>query len=256
MEGQSYPRRLARFITLASMAASAAGCMAFAPVVDEPLRVTAVADLSAADLGLRAGVSTLEEARDAMNRRGLTGVVEDVFADDAPADGGARAGSLAAITADYQSRVFVFRGDRLSEIVTLPLHGLPPYGMSLRVGRDDVSPMLLLLYRDPASRAEVPPTLLAFRPKRQANGPDRFELAAAKPLGELVARHDGMTSPMLLGGSLSDGMLLVARDRSGVLWDTSYLVRSSANGLSLAAQPMMDALRCSCVRKYVLETPL
>jgi hypothetical protein len=148
--------------------------------------------------------------------------------------------------------------------------------MALRVGHADGADMLLLLYRDPASRAELPPTLLAFRsvaspgvsPASAVSAPSegapptttsplgaaspRFVLAASTSLGALATRHDGMTSPELLGGSFEDGVLLVARDRAGTLWDTSYLVRVTPRGLVLTAEAMTSALTCACVRRYAL----
>lgn len=267
-------------LTILSLS-SLSGCMAFAPVVDEPLRFATVADLTPRELGLRPGESTFEEARAAMTKRGLTGIVESEFASDAPH-------LVSVLGADYQSRLLVFRDGRFRETVELPLHGLPPYGMSVRLGREGASELLLVLYRDPANRAELPPTLLAFRsdvvvpsdialaekPAASSSESRRtpFTLVADKPLGDLVAAHEGMTSPMLLGGDMAEGMFLVARDQDGVLWDTSYVVRVSDAGalhatpskdpahesarprtsLSLEPRPMMDAIRCSCVRKYAL----
>ena len=229
---------------------SLGGCMAFAPIVDEPTRFATVTDFSPEALGFRSGETTFEEAKAALSKRGLTGIVEDVYAEEPR-------GLVAALGADYQSRIHIFRAGRFVESVTLPLRGLPPYGMALRLGREsvlaseDASEMLLVLYRDPANRAEVSPTLLAFRGPQSGHA-GSFELVSAKPLGDLVAQNDGMTSPMLLGGTMSDGMFLVARDRDGVLWDTSYVVRASSNEVTLEPRPMMEAIRCSCVRKYAL----
>ena len=66
----------------------------------------------------------------------------------------------------------------------------------------------------------------------------------------IVERHGGMTSPILVGNDASDGVLLVARDRDGELWDTGYLLRLVQRGLGLDPQPMTEAIRCSCVRRY------
>jgi len=61
-----------------------------------------------------------------------------------------------------------------------------------------------------------------------------------------------MTRPAIIGDDLADGVLLVARDAGGSIWETGYFLRMRGNGLRLEPQPMMDALRCSCVRKYAM----
>jgi len=215
-----------------------AGCGSGAPVVDEPLRVGNVADPGPEALGLRPGITRLDEARGALETRGHTGVVAEEYA----AQGGTLLGVLSA---DYQSRVHLFRGGVYDRSVALPTGGLPPYGMALRIARDGPATRLLVLYRDPLDRPEFPPTLLTFDWQE-----DHFELATRTSLEQLVARQEGMTRPLLLGDDLGDGILLVARDAGGALWDTSYMVRIAGGRAAFEPRPMSDALRCSCVQRY------
>lgn len=222
------------------------GCATFGPAVEEPLRVATVDDLSAASLGFRASDTSLATAKATLAARGVTGIVEDAHVVGT-------AGTLAVLGADYQSRLFLFRDDAFAGELELPTHGLPPYGLAVRVGGDGGAPEILVLYRDPLDRDEEPPTLLLFRgsPTRASDGAAYFHLDVREPLGDLVQRHGGLTRPLLLGDSLAEGILLVARDRDGELWDTGYFLRQAGASIALEPQPMEEAMRCSCVRKYV-----
>lgn len=225
----------------ALLAVSDAGCATFGPAVDEPLRVATVADLAPNALGLRRGETTFDEARATFVGQGLTGVVEDAHVAGAW-------GTLAVLGADYQTHLQLFQNGRWAGALPLPTHGVPPYGLAVRIGWENGAPEILVLYRDPLDRDEAPPTLLLFRPSD--NGSMSFHVAVTTPLDDLVQRHGGMTTPMLLGDSLTEGVLLVARDRDGELWDTGYFLREAGARIDLEPQPMGEAMRCSCVRKY------
>jgi hypothetical protein len=199
-----------------------------------------VDDLSATSLALRAGETRFDEAKAALLARGVTGVVEDAHVAGA-------SGTLAVLGADYQSRLFLFHNDRFFGELALPTHGLPPYGLALRIGWDEGGAEILVLYRDPLDREDEPPTLLLFQADGSESG---FRLSVREPLEDLVQRHGGLTRPMLLGDSLAEGILLVARDRDGELWDTGYFLRRAASMIALEPQPMEEAMRCSCVSKY------
>lgn len=234
-------RALDRLLVSASLVVLG-GCATYGPTIEEPLRVATVADLGPAVLGLQPGVTSLAEAKASYAARGLTGVVDDTHVV------GAR-GTLSVLAADYQSSVRLFENDRYVGELKLPTRGLPPYGLAVRIGWERAAPEILVLYRDPLDRVEEPPTLLLFR-KSAESQPSAFALAARTPLGEVAERHGGMSQPMLLGDSLAEGVLLVARDREGDLWDTGYFLREGAGAISLEPQPIADAMRCSCVARY------
>jgi hypothetical protein len=218
------------------------GCTAYAPVVEEPLRVDNVADLPPEALGFHPGITTVDEARATLARSRLTGIVDASYARS-------QGPTLEVLGADYQTRLHVFRNGRYDHSFVLPTRGLPPYGLALGIGEEGPADVLLALYRDPLTRTDEPPRLLSYR--LAGTG---FELVGRTSFETLVERHGGMTRPMLVGNDLSHGVMLVARDRDGALWDTSYLLKMSAGGISLDPQPMTEALRCSCVRKYAFET--
>lgn len=245
-------RRLACLVLPVCAALSGAavlGCATgFAPIVDEPVRIGTLDDLGSRVLGFHVGVTTLEEAKQAMKERHLTGIVADEFATGTGP-------TLAVLGADYQRHLHLFNDGRYVGNFLLPTEGLPPYGLALRVARAGADTVVLVLHRDPLERASEPPRLLSFR---WADNPTRggasVELLGRASLGTLTARHEGMTHPMLLGDSLTDeGVMLVARDHDGALWDTSYVLRFEPHSLGLVPRSMADALRCSCVRKYAMN---
>lgn len=216
-----------------------------APIVAEPLRVGNVDDLPAASLGFVRGRTTLDEARAALVAHKLTGVVDDRFA----RDGGA---TVEVLGADYQRELHVFRGGVYDHSMSLPTHGMPAYGLALRLARSGSSDLLLVLYRDPLGRREDPPVMLAFR--WQA---DHFAFAASLSFESIVAARGGMTHPLFVGTDLDEGVMLVARDRRGALWETAYLVRSvapreptAAPRFDLRPKPMSEALMCSCIHDW------
>jgi hypothetical protein len=200
-------------------------------------------DLTPEALGLRAGATTADEAKAILMQRGLTGITESRYGSD-------RGSTLELLGADYQSRVHVFRNGRYDQSLMLPTGGVLPYGLALAAASDDGgNDVVLALYRDPLAQGAQPPQLLSYRVVG-----DRYQLVARMTFERLVRKHDGMTRPMLVGSDLNAGVMLVARDADGDLWDTSYLVRFEGDRLALKAKSMVEALRCSCVRDYAFNT--
>ncbi|MFO0552360.1 MAG: hypothetical protein U0271_28490 [Polyangiaceae bacterium] len=221
------------------------GCVSeMAPVVAEPLRVGNVDDLPAESLGFVRGKTTLDEARAALVAHKLTGVVDDQFA----RDGGA---TVQVLGADYQRAIHVFRGGVYDHSMSLPTHGLPAYGLALRLARSGSSDVLLVLYRDPLGRREDPPVMLAFRWQT-----DRFAFAGSLSFEAIVNARGGMTHPLFVGTDLDEGVMLVARDQRGALWETAYIVRAlapqpnTAQHFDVRPKPMSEALMCSCIHDW------
>lgn len=210
--------------------------------MSEPLRVENVDDLTPEALGFRPGVTTIDEARFVLEGRRMTGVALARYARE-------RGPTIEVIAADYQTRVHLFENGRYRESVKLPTAGLPPYGLALGLGQAGDSDVLMALYRDPLSRAEEPPRLLSYRFTQRG-----IELVDHRSLAGIVNRQGGMTLPALIGNDLSTGVMLIARDAGGALWDTSYLFTFDSDRVAVKPQPMIDAMRCSCVRDYAFAT--
>lgn len=228
---------------IVALASALSGCSGFAPVVEEPLRIGTLDDLSPEALGLQPGVTSADDAKASLLSHGLTGITRASFARE-------KGEPVEVLGADYQTRLHLFRNGRYEASLRLPTQGLPPYGIALGLGEAGASDLLLVLYRDPLARTEEPPVLLSYRLSA-----GRYDLVARSTFDSLVKKHGGMTSPLLVGSDLTNGVMLVARDKDGALWETSYLVRFDGAGVVLEPKPITDALRCSCVRAYAMGLP-
>ncbi len=257
---------LLRVLVAIVLAALGNGCASLTSSIHEPMRIGNTADLSPEALDLRPGATSFDEARERLRAAGLTGIAADSFV--APSATGNGSGPvLAVLGADYQSRVHVFRDGRYDASLLLEAAGAIPYGVVLRLGADETSTMLLVLYRDPLGRASQAPELLSYRwlsgdgPEQDGDDPyasaspsrARFELAQRTSLAGIASRHHGMTRPILVGTTFTEGALLFARDERGRIWDKGYLVRSRAGSVELDAMPWAKAMRCSCVQKYSMQ---
>ncbi len=210
-----------------------------APTAPEPLRIGTMDDLAPEALGLQAGVTTADEARAILLRRGLTGVTESRF-------GSGSGATVEVLGADYQSRVHVFQNGRYAQSLALSTGGVLPYGLALAATRHEGADVVMALYRDPLAERPRPPELLSYRVVE-----GRFQLVARMTFDGLFKKHGGM----LVGSDLNAGVMLVARDADGDLWDTSYLVHFDGERLALRPKSMVEAMRCSCVREYAFGTP-
>jgi hypothetical protein len=221
-----------------TLALLAAGCAGQERLVTEPLRVGNVANLTPESLGLQPGITTFDEARARLAGYQATGIAGDAYAREP----GSR---IAVLGADYQRQLHVFRNGRYDHSLFLETHGVPAYGLALRLSNLGSSLVLLVLYRDPLERADHPPTILAYY---LDNG--HFRPWTIASLESPSSQHPGMTSPMFVGNDLGDGIVLVARDRQGSLWTAGYLLRVEQGQLTAHPRSMADIMRCSCVREY------
>ncbi|NUO48929.1 MAG: hypothetical protein HOV80_08750 [Polyangiaceae bacterium] len=230
----------ARLLVLSALALLP-GCV-YAPVVAEPLRVENLDDLPPESLGFQPGTTTIEEARTVFESRRMSGIALARYARETGP-------TIEVLGADYQTRLHLFENGTYKASIQLPTAGLPPYGLAVGLGRAGDADVLLALYRDPLSRAEEPPRLLSF-----AISNTGVALVDRRSLGGLVSKHGGMTRPALIGNDLDTGVMLVARDAQGALWDTSYLFVFDRGRFAVRPQSMNEAMRCSCVRDYAYAT--
>ncbi|MBI5547992.1 MAG: hypothetical protein HY901_29265 [Deltaproteobacteria bacterium] len=212
--------------------------------VQEPLRIGNWADLDERQLSLVRGRTTLQQAEQAMHRLGLTGVRSDTYVGD-----GSR--MVSALSADFQTRVHLFENDRYQRSLAVGSGGELPFGYALRVARSGDGLILVALYRDPrlvtdASASANGPRLGLF-----VEGEGGFELAKTLPLDALASAHQGLTSPLFVGHDFGEGVIFLARDREGRLWEHAYLMTLKRGELALQPLSLDEAARCSCVERYV-----
>ncbi len=224
------------------------GCRYFLPVVTEPIRIENTDDMSPAKLGFVKGETTFAQAQAMMRGKNLSGLTKTVFADLRP---GARDLVLNAISADYQMAVHVFENDRYRESVRLHAGSVLPYGGALTISSSGNSIFLLALYRDPLEMTDQklmaqPPRIEIFE---QSGG--SFVFRSTFHIGKIAADNGGITRPIFVGHDLDDGVMLLARDNDGVIWDGAYFLRLENGSLKTTHVSLQEASRCSCVQKYM-----
>jgi hypothetical protein len=206
--------------------------------------------VDAASLGLRPGDTSVDEARRAMSRSNLSGIT----ADSMVTDDGVRFDALAA---DFQQEVHFFVDGTYRESVRLRSRGIPPYGLAVRLAVSRGRIKLLVLYRDPLETVDVR-SVLAAPPRIDVFilSPEGLAHSGTRTLRSHAARHGGLTAPLFVGRDLDDGLMLVARGRSGRVWRRALFLgcRRRASGWRLVVVrtvPISEAARCSCVEGYL-----
>ncbi len=241
-------KKLVSAAVLAVSLASSPGCRYFMPKVEEPIRIQNADDIDASGLGFVRGKTAFGEAEAAMRRKGLTGISKTVYTDiTAPG----RSPVLNAIAADYQSSVHVFLNDAYLESVKLHNGPALPYGPTITISSGAGAVLLLALYRDALDITErrdmaAEPRIDVFE---QRGG--RFSFRSAMRLGDMAAENNGISRPIFVGHDLDAGVLLIARDRDGVIWDGGYFIRLERGMLKTSRVSLDDASRCSCVQRYI-----
>lgn len=220
----------------------AAGCAAFASR-QEPLRLGNWSDLTAQQLGLAAGASSVSQAESSARALGLTGLRTDTFVGDGLL--------LGALSADFQTRVHLFEGDRYVQSVALRSGGTPPYGTVARLARSDEGVLLLALYLSPSDLVAGLPAGLGPRLDVFLRRAGAFDFVRTVRLDHLVAQNGGLTSPFFVGHDLSEGILFLARDRGGAVWKSAYLLSMAKGAARFEPLPLEEAARCSCVVDYL-----
>ena len=217
-----------------------AACGHFSTSVPEHVRLTQLEDVGAEQLGLTPGATSLVAAKQAMQTHRLTGLAQDTAV-----HGGVQ---FSVLGADFQRRLHFFRDDRYWTSVRLPQIAGPSYGLELRFANNGEQLMLLIVQQPPIASAESVDVLTVFEVTSQD-----VQARWQRPLSDLVDKNGGMSHPHMIGINLVDGVLLVARDAEGALWDESYVFKQpQQDEWTVTPRLMSDSMRCSCVRKYAV----
>ncbi len=224
------------------------GCRHLLPAVEEPIRIANTQDTSPERLGFEKGKTSFDEAAASMKSIGLTGVARTMYT-DITAKGPSLV--LQALSADYQTKVHIFENGYYSGSVAVPSGKVVPYGEALTISSRGKDVFLLALYRDPlemtaeAWRAEAPRIDIFERTAGTFVFRSRFSLK------QIAADNEGITHPIFVGHDLSMGVMLLARDRRGTIWDGAYFLKLE-NGLVKATHASLNEVsRCSCVQRYM-----
>ncbi len=224
------------------------GCRYLLPVVAEPIRIENADDMAPERLGFAKGKTTFDEAHAAMKSRRLTGITKTIYTDTR-----SKGPSLVlhALSADYQTRVHIFEDGLFADTVRLPSGGVLPYGGALSISSAGGKVFLLALYRDPLEMTDHKAMAQAPRIDIFERTDGRFVFRSRFSLGTIASENGGITRPIFVGHDLDEGIMLLARDSDGVIWDGGYFLRLEGGLLKTAHVPLEDASRCSCVQKYM-----
>ncbi len=218
---------------------------ALLPTVPEPLRLSHLEDVRAEDLAFVPAQTTLVEAEAALSKR-VTGVTKSTGS--VVLGSSSQPEELAVIGGDFQRSLHLFRNGRYWQSEALPADA-PAYGLALGVAQRGGDALLLVVQQSPLDGASGNRLLMYAASERG------IELRASRTLDDLAADNGGMSHPRLIGRDIEDGVLLIARDDDGILWDDTYVFSagdvSSGGGLRVVARPLSESIRCSCVRGYV-----
>jgi len=201
-------------------------------------------DLSARELGFSKGETTTQSALEIMQKKELTGIIKDT----ASFESGVH---LDFITADYQSRIHLFKNLKYARSIDFRSDAVLPYGYAVRAASVENRVYLLVLYRDAFAMtnqkiAAAAPTVSVLRfDEASFNEEGKISLKAIEEANE------GLTRPVFVGYDLSQGVLLVARNSEGEIWTHGYFFKLKDNALQLDPVPIDQAAQCSCVQKYL-----
>ncbi len=212
------------------------------PVKAEPLRLSNPNRYSALQLGFVKGKTDPDSAEKTMKHYHLSGLETDSFMSDGR--------YLNALGADYQPCVHIFADGRYRESIMME-SGAVPYGYDLNFAKYKGKTVLMALYRDPmgytTGRRYAKEERIDFFMEREGH----FRYHGHLPLGVLSRKHRGLTSPFLVGRGLDTGIIFIARNDKGEVWDNAYLITCVERKIVAKPIPLRKAARCSCIKRYL-----
>lgn len=208
----------------------------------EPLRSSNLQTYSVRELGLIHGKTDFASARAAMKRRKMTGIAEDFYV---------KGGKIFhAITADYQGEIHLFEDNLYKGSIPVKCGSVLPYGYQLRIGESKGRVRLLALYRDP----------LEYTFEKKLAAPARIDVFTHEgsfrhlktiSLKSLSEAHGGLTRPVFVGHDMDVGIIFLARNNHGAVWQKAYLISVTDETTSIKSVPLSEAAKCSCVQDYI-----
>jgi hypothetical protein len=232
------------FLKLALFTAAASACQRLSGLSAprEPARCGA-RNISAEELGFIGGTTTLDDAIAKMSSKGILNIIQDTNA--AAGDGR----TLTALAADRQESVHVFRGLVYERSIPLVL---PHSGMSQMLavkpanyGGNITIMVMASDMRSTADKSIPEKPALAFLPYGTNH------LPVVEDISWLHQLHGGIFRPLFVGYDLDFTITFIARDNSGLPWDTGYLVGFNGRNATFLERSFSELYwGCDCIRKW------
>lgn len=231
-----------RKLLITAMCAASLSMADCRPIRTEPLRSANLQIYTVNQLGLVKGKTHFDSLKSKMEKRKMTGVSESAYTIGKT--------TYQAITADYQTEVHIFENSRYTGSLPVKCSDVLPYGYNLRIGESGGKLRLLALYRDPLEytfekRLARPARIDVF------TYDDSFRFMKTIPLHNLSEKHGGLTRPHFVGHDLDIGIIFLARDNLGSVWDKAYILSVTDGAVKIKSVPISEAEECSCVRDYI-----
>jgi hypothetical protein len=205
--------------------------------------------MTADRLGLVKGKTTMQEAERLMRAKRITGISKTTYIDkDTPL--------LNAISGDYQLQAHIFEDNVFKESISLNSGPVLPYSIFLKLVKSPDGVLLLAAYRDPTEMVEDP----AFRKMSHPGEPrmvvyhrkaGSFVYSDTASLAPLAKKHGGFTAPFLVGTDIELGIIFIARDKGGSIWENAYLIKGREGKIKFDEISLDTASRCKCVERYI-----
>jgi hypothetical protein len=231
-----------RKLLITAMCAASLSLAYCRPIRTEPLRSSNLQMYTINQLGLIKGKTHFDSAKRRMEQKKMTGIAEDSYTIGKT--------MYQAMTADYQTEIHIFENSRYTGSVPVKCGPILPYGYSLRIGESEGKLRMLALYRDP----------LQYTFQKGLAHPSRVDVFTYDEslrfmktisLSTLSKTHSGLTRPIFVGHDLGIGIIFLARDNDGRVWDKAYLVSVTDSAVKMKSVPVSEAEGCSCIRDYI-----
>jgi hypothetical protein len=231
-----------RKLIATALCAASLSMAACRPIHTEPLRSSNLQMYSVGQLGFVRGKTDFESAKRMMEKRGMTGISDDFYVFGKKI--------FHAISADYQTDIHIFEDNHYSGSIPVKCGSVLPYGYQLRLGESEGRLRLLALYRDPLEYTFQKKMARPARIDVFTHG-DSFRFMKSIRMDGLSRAHSGLTRPIFVGHDLGMGIIFLARDNDGRVWDKAYILSVRGSSASIKAIPLSEAEGCSCVRDYI-----
>lgn len=150
-----------------------------------------------------------------------------------------------AVAADYLYHVYLFRDGEYLDRVKI----------TCDPGRAAVHPMLKVVQNGDLSAVVLLADVMTVGEKRAGMlvqfDEEGVTQTTTLPVHGFIKKHGGMRDPYVGGTSLTQGLLVTARDDAGVPWTKIYVLKLVENKLSVDPVPYSRGFQCSCFNDWL-----
>jgi len=194
-------------------------------------------DLSADSLGLRRGVSKLDDVKESLRKRASN----VVSAQGLDAKGGNA--MIEALSADGMAQLLIFKNNKFEKALPVGCEKGTNTKMYLHVAKTEGTNAVIVVSQEIRSRG-IPSVIVVLDrdpPKRYAIAYDFFP-----------EWFKGVVDPLMVGGDLDkDGVTFVARGENHLPWDNALILKCDGKKVEVRQVSMQEAAQgCECIGEW------